>query len=549
MKKELLSQAVLRSRTIYYLSFLFLAMPIITMMPIITHNSILAQGQHQKAVDDSSANISTSLNAPEISDIDRSAIRKSVIKVHLTPISFKYRQPWKREVGNSVVVMGLVIANNRILIPMPEADSIGLIEVLKYSSYERVLARPISIDPEARLMLLTVDDDDFFTDLKPLSLSLSDLFPASFVELARIDDLFNVYTEKSKIHKLSLWGSTPFVFLPTVQIIPKSKFPLGTLVLCGDKICAFVVDIKRDKLLSFPASVVRSIDQFPIKNSSQSDDSEIQQTTIFPSQGFKWADMIDPVQKEYYKVPVDSPGVLITRVMPYSSAWKVLRKNDILLEIDGVVVDNRGYYEDPIWGRQNLHHMIVHKKGVLRKSGDKLMMLVIRSGQKKKLSMKLKAYTGASERIPRYSSKYGKQPDYLIENGLVFLELSLPYVKEVYGLDWSRVDTKIAYYMAKYRYLKKPAAGERIVWISEILPNETNTGLKEIIRSRVLKADGKQVKNLKHFYKILNKAQKKKKTVMLELAHDKRCYLDLELRDALNKQILSRYKIPSEVSF
>ena len=65
---------------------------------------------------------------------------------------------------------GCFISGNRILTNAHVVSNSTFIQVRKYGQSKKVKARVLSISHESDLALLTVDDEDFFNDVKPLSL-------------------------------------------------------------------------------------------------------------------------------------------------------------------------------------------------------------------------------------------------------------------------------------------------------------------------------------------------------------------------------------------
>ena len=126
--------------------------------------------------------------------------------------------------------------NNKLLALASELNKAQLIEVTKYSSYKKSLAKVESLDIDSNLALLTVyDDDNFFKTLTPLTID-DDPKLGSNVEAIRIDKLFKVYNEKIFLQDLSISSQSGFVFLPIYDFHINQKFNLGSLLISNNKL-------------------------------------------------------------------------------------------------------------------------------------------------------------------------------------------------------------------------------------------------------------------------------------------------------------------------
>ena len=171
---------------------------------------------------------------------------------------------------------------------------------------------------------------DFFSDLVPLDLG-QDPKRLDKAQLAKIDASFNVYQNEVIVQKRTLWNDAAFALIPTLKL--NTKESSGGLLLCDLKVCGLGVAYDGDNLLVFPVSILRAVilQEQSIKESIK----KIYMSTLFSSRGFLWKNLIDPILREYYGLSKEMSGVLITRVIPSTSTWSILKKEDVLLEING----------------------------------------------------------------------------------------------------------------------------------------------------------------------------------------------------------------------
>ncbi|MCR9144693.1 MAG: hypothetical protein NXI24_20815 [bacterium] len=465
------------------------------------------------------------------------SIRKSVVLVRITPIYYNYAIPWVKQPGQSYTVVGLVMPGKKILVLANDIRNAALLEVTRYSSYERSLAKVNLLDIEANLALLSVEDDSFFDNLLPLPAG-RDPVPGGSVTAVKVDQVFRVYREKLQIKEVNASADFGFTHLPVTVFRSSEPFQNGGILLCQVRyVCGFIGYSDQEKRTeSIPPSTFEVF-----RKRAQSRDY-----SGFVAQGYVLDQLVDPVQREYYRLPKDLRGALVSQVVPGTSAYGVLRAEDILLSLDGVAVDDLGFYEDAQFGRQHALLLGNRSPSGIREPGDVVRVKVFRDGKEVALEMPLRSYSGRAERIPWLVQG---QPDYLVENGLLFLEMSVPLVRQLYGKSWQRNAIELAQIYQDKRFYKKPG-DDRVVLLAGALPDPVTRGYEDLRGAPVTSLNGKPVHNLKQMReKILELKRSGESIVELRLSGGQPVYLNIGDREAINKRINTRYQIPAASSF
>ena len=142
----------------------------------------------------------------------------------------------------------------------------------------------------------------------------------------------------------------------------------------------------------------------------------------FPSLGITTATTEDPHFRGWLKLPEDKGGLYVTRVLPKGSADKAgMKKGDVILSVSGFTIDRRGYFEHPDYGKLFWPHLV--RGGPVMDS--KVAIEVLRNGEAQTIEVTLK-------KLPEplvQSYLYDEAPSFFIKGGLVFQELSKPYLK------------------------------------------------------------------------------------------------------------------------
>jgi S1-C subfamily serine protease len=140
------------------------------------------------------------------------------------------------------------------------------------------------------------------------------------------------------------------------------------------------------------------------------------------------------VLRDYIKIPKDKSGILITGVSKINISSKYLKKDDVLLAIDGRNINNDGtillsdiisIYGDPNtslgMGEIIPYHNYIHFKN----PGQNIELSIWRKGKEKNVKFTIEPHYFA---IPRF--EYQATLSYYIIMGMVFIPVSFPLIKE-----------------------------------------------------------------------------------------------------------------------
>lgn len=170
------------------------------------------------------------------------------------------------------------------------------------------------------------------------------------------------------------------------------------------------------------------------------------------------APLLSPTARKALQVPFDNAGVLVTDVHEMGSANGFLRKDDVLLAIDGhpIACD----------GRVDLEGESVDMTEVVERKfdGEKVRFDVLRNGRRIPVEFPLQ---GAWP-FRMLSTAYDTAPRYLIHGGLLFQPLDRNLLERVGGDP--RIRRIFDEFVERHLYLKRP----EFVVLSRILPDPVN---------------------------------------------------------------------------
>jgi hypothetical protein len=411
--------------------------------------------------------------------VGNGSLRAGIVSVRVTGQDWNWRAPWEKQAPWTRTVTGLVVPGRRILVASTAFGNPLLVEAQKLGGDARTVARVELVDHEGPLALVAVDDPAFWEGLTPLPLEprasgegavqvlrwqrtgLLDAYPGTLRQV------------RSGRHGLSQTSLLTIDVASSAEGLGESE-----VVVASGRVAGLVTGRSGDTYQALAAPVLA---QF-LAGAAQGD------WRSFARAGIAWQDLTNPALREWLGLTPGETGIRLTRVLPHGSAGGVLKPGDVVLELGGAKLDPTGYYEHPLYGR--MLFALLFSDGL--RPGDTMPVRILRDGRRLDLQLPLRAMRPEQDRVPPYV--YGRGPDYVIEGGLVFEELTRPYLAS-WG-DWSR--------RAPPRLLvaidREPEDGGaepgRIVLLSSVLPDSANLGYQALRDLIVERVNGHEVSSL-----------------------------------------------------
>lgn len=197
----------------------------------------------------------------------------------------------------------------------------------------------------------------------------------------------------------------------------------------------------------------------------------------------------NPAMRKALGLPNDGKGVLITNVVPTSSADGVLKPGDILISMDGKTVDSAGMVT--IDGENvNLNEIIERKF-----AGDKVALRFLREGAWNDVELVLKPLHWSR----MYAVQYEKKPRYVVFAGLVFqpLDTNLFATSKFDDVTLRRLYTD---YVPKGLFQKH----KDVVVLTRVESDPVTSLLGGFAGFAVEKINGTEVRDLAHAHELLH---------------------------------------------
>lgn len=457
-------------------------------------------------------------------------MRDSVVKIFVTSNSMDYYRPWQSQGSTANSGSGCIISGNRIVTNAHVVTDATFIQVRKESNPKKYTARIEAIGHDSDLAILTVDDPEFFKGIEPLE----------FGELPQLQDAVAVIGFPVGGDKLSITEGV----VSRIEIVSYSQ---TAKKLLGVQIDAAINPgnsggpvFQNGKLVGIAMQVmggsqsigymipVPIIQHFLTDIQDGNDDG-------FPSLGVDFHNTENKALREFYQLDDQEGGVLITRVLPYSSAEGQLQEGDVILELDAVPIAMDGTFEFRENERLALSHLINSKQ-----SGEAMKVKYKREGKVEIKDVVLKDFVGL---VP-FPNHYEKPP-YYIYGGMIFTVLSTDLL-ESWGKEWwEKAPIGFLHYLLGSGRMNPERKQEKVVLLY-VLPDDVSIGYHGHSNDVIEKVNGQEFNSFQEFVSLLEK--NKERFIIFETDTALEIILDTQDIQTVTENILKRNHIPDQYS-
>jgi len=459
---------------------------------------------------------------PFHSEEQASRISSSVVKIFTVSVKPNYYQPWQMRTQKLSTGSGVIIDDHLILTAAHVAANAVYLEVKKSESPKKFIAHVKWISHDADLALLEVEENAFFKGTRALSLG----------KMPHRQDGVAVYGYPQGGNEISITQGI-------ISRIEQTRYVHSDFDLLALQIDAAInpgnsggpVFNQEGEIVGIAMQALSSADNIgylvptPVIKHFL-DDIKDGAYDGFPDDGLYIQSMENKNLKTHYKMGERS-GVLITKIIPGSSCDGYLKKNDVLLAIDGVNVADDATILMEGNGRVAASHLIrAHH------INDTFEATVLREGKEVTIDVPLKSLVSL---VP---FEHDKRPRYYIFGGIVLMPLSKNYLYE-WGRNW--LQKAPIHFVNTIKNNNLPGTErQEIVFIQSVLADRENTGY-EFAHAEVIKVNGIKVNS---FNTLVNTIENtKEEDIRLTLRGGSLIILNKEKALQANQRLLKRYSI------
>ncbi len=443
-----------------------------------------------------------------------------VVRIFATTQNPDYDCPWQARTPSNSTGSGVIIEGGRILTGAHVVANSTFLRVQKISDPQKWVAKVDAICHDSDLALLKVEEGAFAEGISPAEIGdLPDLrdkvsvvgYPVGGEEISITEGVV------SRIEVQRYNHSQRYLLAVTVDAAI-NKGNSGGPVFKDGKVCgiAFQKLSNADNIGELvPAPVVKSF--LRSKNTA---------VHRVPGLGISTQNLENPLLTKHVGLADDETGVMVITIEYGGSSYGKLELGDALLEIGGNKIANNGtvQYRDRYRTRYDVLLGEMH-------IGDELEMLILRDGERKKVTLEL---APLDRLVPR--NQYDQEPSYFVYGGLVFQNLTRNFLK-TWDKWWNKAPKEFLHH---YYSGVRTADRQSVVILSQILADQINVGYNHLYNEGIVSINGAMPRDLTDF---VGRVEASDGIVELRTASDGIILLDTTQIAQANERILERYHI------
>lgn len=453
----------------------------------------------------------------------------SIVRVNATLQSYNFLRPWEKGAPTPRRGLGAVLEGDRVLVTAELVVNSTFVELEHPSNGDRVPARIVGLDYEANLAVLEAANEGstVFAGLTPLELDTS-VSAGETLEVWQIEDNGDGVTTDVEVLRVNVGR----YFIPgSVFLLYQVKGSLQARVnsftlpvVKNGKLCGMLLSYSSKEQTSsvLPAPIIKAF----LEDLGDGDYEG------FPNLGIGITQMLDESLRKFTGVADEEGGVFIRNVARESSAEKGgLEKGDVILAINGLTIDSRGNYTHPDYGKLSFSHLVRGDAKV----GDTITLDIIRDKEPLTLELKLVRQQPSEQLVDPYM--FDRGPKYVIFGGLIFQELTLPYL-ESWGDEWvNRAPFKLVHAHANPEEWEEQGR-EKLVFLSNVLKTPSTLGYENLSSVILSKVNGKFISNITDLSEAFRNVPEDGIHVIEFVDYPKVIYVDDRASQFVNQQLI-----------
>ncbi|MCX6963764.1 MAG: PDZ domain-containing protein [Verrucomicrobia bacterium] len=462
--------------------------------------------------------------APEVTS-------KSILRVNSTNQVYDLGSPWQKKPPTGRRGLGVLVGDGSILVTADLVANSNFIELELPANAKKSTATIQHIDYESNLALLRATDPEFLAGMIPLKLA-EKISIGDSATVLQFEPNGEIARTTGRISSISI---APYPLENVGLLVFKISMPLqqrdGSFTLPavhGGRLVGLLMryDSRNQTADIIPMPIISRF----LASTTQPDFKG------FPRLGVSFAPLRDPQLRRFIGL-TEPGGIYVTKVTPKSSAASAgLREGDVILAVNGLPLDQDGNYEDADYGRILFSHIT----GTLTPAGGKVVLKILRSGKIEEVPVAMKPLDRSSVVSPSFLSDAA--PPYFILGGMVFVELSRPYLQE-WGAEWTKnAPQRLVNYDAFQDEL--PADRGKIVVLAQILPTPDTIGYENIENVVIKELNGRPVKSIADLAEAAKHPVEGFQKIKLE-EDPTWLFLDAASIEANRTQLMEHYELPA----
>ncbi|CAF3654999.1 unnamed protein product [Adineta steineri] len=298
----------------------------------------------------------------------------SVVKIFCNSIPCNFDSPWQVRPQVAGTLSGFIIKDRWILSNAHGVSNQATIRIQKHGDPKKYPGRVLHIAHDCDLAILTVNNDQFWNNVEPLT--FSDQMPRlqeSIIVVGYPIGGDNLSVTKGVVSRVSMSFYTHSLeYLLNIQIDAAiNSGNSGGPAIQGKQVVGMSFET-----MGGAQSVGYIIPVLVIKH-LLNDIEKHGRYTAFPRMLFRYQSMENSSYRKYLKLNDDQHGILVTSIEPACILSKILQKDDVIMAIDDKTIADDGTIYFRRGERLNFQHVMK-----LKFVGDTITFKIIREGNK-----------------------------------------------------------------------------------------------------------------------------------------------------------------------
>lgn len=417
-------------------------------------------------------------------------MRQSLVYIEVSGVGWEQIQPWRQTAVSTVGTYGCAVGPNEVLtLARPMANAVSL-QVRRYAQNEYIPAKIRVIDYEYNLCLIELDAAALQTPLEPIEFvdkyiknrDLRAYWLSSGGHLttgrATLDRADVMYSNISFVKSLQYVLSNPSRATGNGEVYCLEAEPIG--MACWNS---------ETEVGLIPAESINRFLQQAHQPAYKG----------FGAVGFETSDLLDPAVRKWLKMPADlRHGVYVSTVYTMGTGSSELKRDDVILAINGQTLNPYGRYLDLRYDRLGMEHLISREP-----VGNTIIFDIWRNGKQESVEVVVRDIKADKMLVPYYT--YGKRPEYLVLGGFVLQKLTRDYMT-MWGDGWQGKTPPHLFQYYRGEAFKPTPERKDIVLLSYVLPTEMNLGYQQLGRLVVKSINGKEIGSFRQVFEALEAA-------------------------------------------
>lgn len=460
----------------------------------------------------------------------------SVVRIFVTKREVDQSSPWQNEEIMQNSFHGVVVEGKAVLTTAFAMQNAVEIELLRFGESRKFPLQIKFVDYEVNLALLVPIDPAGVAGLVPLKFT-DEISLDSAVSIMKAKDNNQLVSVAGTLQEVSIYTSVTSEYSFATYLVKTQQTALGWAepIIRSGAVAALCSGQDSQYLHAIPGSIINHFLR----------DVQAGNYRGFPSIGIELDRLTSPEMRELLGAEKIKHGVRISSVETGTNFSELLKKDDVLVAMDGVKINENGYYIHPVWGKVHLKYLLNRKI-----AGEKTHLEILRQGQPLQFEAVLTRFDSNATRIRSFREEISEP--HLIFGGVVIRELTIPFLKQ-WGKDWqSTAPYQMLYEFHFNNKTVEHPEKNRVLIISRVLADEYNRGYADIKNSIIQEINGLTVRSMADVRAALAAPTVRggRQFARIELAYeDGEIVLSYDGLAAVHKRIVDTFNITSAESF